>query len=495
MEECVQCGKVPSPGNVDCVECLRTLTVGGPAPRHEVPEVSPGTVIDGKWRIERPLGEGGMGAVFVARDLELDRDVALKLLSRALVGDDASQRRFEREARLTASLDHPNIVPIYAVGAFEGRPFLVMKLVLGRPLQTLLAERRGPWDWPSARAVLAPLLDGLGFVHARGLVHRDVKPNNVVVDATGHVTLLDFGLVKVAEEGLTTPGQMVGTWRFMAPEQMFGDRVVDARADLYAVGLIAHRLLCGALPFKGDAATVARAKLEERLRPARELNPRVSPPVEAVLQRVLRATPTERHDNAAAFLEDLDHAFGTPAMAPRRPRLLWAAGALGSVAAAAVLTAWATARPGTASVSTPPAPTVVSARAGAPDEQPRPPDDEVPTAPVRQPGTNGPASPGVAPVQVAPPTPTAQAAPRPTAPRRATSEARGRIIVITRAAGSSAFADVEVDGVPHGETPAQLELSPGRHTVRVSRSGFVASTRVVTVRSGRTEKLVIELTP
>ena len=210
-----------------------------------------GTLFAGRYLLRTHLGDGGMASVFAAEDTLLARNVAVKVL-RGSSGATVAADRFLHEARALASLDFPHLVPLYDAGWHDGAPFLVMKLLSGRTLRDLLRDGRG---LPMTRSlvIVSQVLKALGHIHRRGLVHRDVKPENVFVAHDDHVTLVDLGIAYDARHDLTTPGQpVVGTPRYMSPEQAKGDHG-DARSDLYAVGLLLFEAMTGRSPFAGVA--------------------------------------------------------------------------------------------------------------------------------------------------------------------------------------------------------------------------------------------------
>jgi TolB-like protein/tRNA A-37 threonylcarbamoyl transferase component Bud32 len=207
-----------------------------------------------RYRIERPLGEGGMGLVFEAVDVELKRRVAIKLI-RYEREDDEARARFMREARAAAALTHPNACQLYEVSEHEGQPFLVLELLDGEPLSARLA--REPIPLGELAGLMLPLMDVVAAFHREGLVHRDLKPSNIFLTSRG-VKLLDFGLARRVDRGdavtttlLTSPGAVTGTMRYMAPEQITGDPI-DARADVFALGVLMYEMLTGRIPFDAE---------------------------------------------------------------------------------------------------------------------------------------------------------------------------------------------------------------------------------------------------
>jgi serine/threonine protein kinase len=218
-------------------------------------ETTTGTVLSSRYRLEHPLGEGGMGRLFAAVDQQLGRRVAIKLI-REDVDEPSSRDRFLREARAAAVLSHPNACQLFEVGEHDGFPFLVMELLDGESLSTRL--ERGPMSQEEAADVILPLMDALSAFHKAGLIHRDLKPANVFLTTQG-VKLLDFGLARrtqrsdaVTAPALTVPGAISGTMRYMAPEQLTGDPV-DARTDVFGVGVMLYEMLTGSVPFGRDS--------------------------------------------------------------------------------------------------------------------------------------------------------------------------------------------------------------------------------------------------
>src|SRR4051794_275013 len=191
-----------------------------------------------------------MGVVYCATQLRLDRPVALKLIAAGHAADGEFRQRFEREARLTASLDHPNVIPVYAAGEEDGRPYLVMRLVRGTDLHALL-RREGRLAPGRAAAIVAQVASALDAAHAAGLVHRDVKPANVLLDGDDHVYLTDFGLTRLtsSDTRITETGRWLGTVEYASPEQLRGERC-DARSDVYALACVLFTALCGEPPFQ-----------------------------------------------------------------------------------------------------------------------------------------------------------------------------------------------------------------------------------------------------
>jgi eukaryotic-like serine/threonine-protein kinase len=302
--------------------------------------VSVPSVGGGRYRLERPLGHGGMASVHLARDAELDRPVAVKVLAESLAGDTAFRKRFLREARLAARLSHPNVVAVYDAGDEDGgRPYIVMEYVDGTTL-----EGRGPLPPREAVALAVQACHGLAHAHAAGLVHRDVKPHNLLLRTDGTLKVADFGIARAAEAtALTQVGTVLGTAAYLAPEQAAGEEVTAA-ADIYSLGAVLYELLAGRPPY--EPASLADFADRPEIRPVSELAPRVPRHVEDAVMRSLARNPAYRPASADALARDLGDRPTAPtrvapaAPAPRRSRWWLAvpvAAAIGAVAAAAVL--------------------------------------------------------------------------------------------------------------------------------------------------------------
>jgi hypothetical protein len=250
-----------------------------------------------------------MGDVYLGYEEALRRRVAIKVLPAELAGDCGFVRRFHAEATAVARLEHPNVVPVYSIGQDGGYHFFVMQYVEGESLEERLAHG-GVLPVPVAVAVLEQCLAGLGATHKAGLVHRDVKPENILLDGkAGRVLVADFGLVRNTRDGAghTTTGVILGTMDYIAPEQARG-QAVDGRADLYALGAVAYRMLSGQLPFQADTPSALLFKhAYERPRPLREVAPRVPNWLAAVVERLMAKDPADRYQTAADALDDLRH--------------------------------------------------------------------------------------------------------------------------------------------------------------------------------------------
>jgi hypothetical protein len=264
----------------------------------------------GRYRIPALLGAGGMGAVYRAVDPQLGREVALKQPHFDGPAADVKRRmeRFQREARAAAGVLHPHVCPIFDVGEHEGRPFVVMALVEGQSLAQRLASHPGPLDVGTAVTLARQVLDGLGAVHGRGTVHRDVKPANILLDAAGRPFLSDFGLARpeTPNTPFTSEGVILGTPFYMAPEQAAGhaDRV-GPWTDLYAVGVVLYEMLTGVRPFQATGAAVLAQILRDEPVPPRTLRPGLDAGLEAIVLRAMHKDPGQRFPDAGAFAEAL----------------------------------------------------------------------------------------------------------------------------------------------------------------------------------------------
>jgi serine/threonine-protein kinase len=324
--------------------------------------------VGGRYRIERPLGHGGMASVYLGRDTELERPVAIKLLAENLAGDDEFRRRFVREARLAARLSDPNVVSVYDAGEDDGRPYIVMEHVDGETFADLVA-RRGRLKPDEARALAAQVASGLAHAHEAGLVHRDIKPQNLILRRDGTVKIADFGIARAAETTITQTGTVLGTAAYLAPEQAMGEEVTAA-ADVYSLGAVLYELLTGRPPFEFESlADLADRQQRMEITPVRELAPDVPPELEDVVMRCLARNPAYRPASAGELARLLSGGEAatqplhppTAVQASARPwledrRKLWLALA-GVVALAAILLAVAFAGRGSHSSSPPPKPT------------------------------------------------------------------------------------------------------------------------------------------
>lgn len=275
-----------------------------------------GRLLVGRYRLNRPIASGGMAEVWEATDETLARRVAVKLLHPHLGRDDSFVRRFRAEAVAAARLAHPSIVSVYDTFSADGMEAIVMELVVGTTMRADL-DQHGPMRLEAVLAIGTQVADALGAAHASGLVHRDVKPANILLSADGRVLVTDFGIAKAAEgNDLTSAGAMVGTAKYLAPEQVEGGPI-DGRADLYALGVVLYEALTGVAPFaeETDAAT-AMARLHRYPTEPRRLRPEIPPATEAVVMQAMSRRPEDRFASAAAMRAALLAAGADPGRAP-----------------------------------------------------------------------------------------------------------------------------------------------------------------------------------
>jgi len=507
--ECLKC-HTPLPDNSKfCFACGADQTGGGTATSTSAElqglQVRLQRIVEGKYKIERMVGKGGMGAVFLAQDLTLDREVAIKVLPPDISQDPKVIQRFQQEAKTAAKLDHTNIIPIYRVESEGGLNYFVMKYIAGTSLEDVLEQHKQTLTADYIQRVLWEAACALGHAHQRGIVHRDVKPANIMFDHDGRVMLTDFGISKAlqAASGFTGTGMIIGTPHYMAPEQAKGQQV-DGRADQYSMGVVGYRMITGQLPFGGDSVhTILYKHIFEPAPRTSSIRQDMPPHLSESISRALAKEPEQRYPT----MED----FAT-AVWPEQPVSAPTKGAKGSAT---------TRRPpprtrGPVTADTPTevtnAPTTPIPRsgmkvgAGAPkksraglfvgvavlavagvggylalaDKQ-----SAAPPPPVSQPTQTTRAP--VETVRVtAPPPPVTQTTPRRQSPPRQTtpppSAGQGFITVNTEPPST-----VFIDGREAGSTPVvEFGVSIGRHTIRVERPGFKTKSETVDVGANAT---------
>src|SRR5829696_5327790 len=241
-----------------------------------MPSLAPDTLVDGRYRVIGRIGSGGMADVYEAEDTQLGRRIALKLLYRRFAEDAEFVERFRREASSAAGLSHPNVVQVFDRGEWDSTYYIAMELLEGRNLKEVVRDH-GALDPALAVDIVLQILKAARFAHRRGVVHRDIKPHNVIVDQEGRAKVTDFGIARAGASDMTETGSIMGTAQYLSPEQAQG-HPVDARSDLYSIGVLLYELLTGVVPFDADSpVTIALKHVSETPIPPSELVPGVSP--------------------------------------------------------------------------------------------------------------------------------------------------------------------------------------------------------------------------
>jgi eukaryotic-like serine/threonine-protein kinase len=275
-----------------------------------MPELSSGTLIDGRYRVLSRLGSGGMADVFLAEDEQLGRKVALKLLHRRFSEDQAFVERFRREAQSAAGLQHPNVVSVYDRGSYDGTYYIAMEYLPGRSLKQLIRDE-APLDPVRAIDITIQILKAARFAHRHGVIHRDLKPHNVIVDDSGHVKVTDFGIARAGASDMTETGSIMGTAQYLSPEQAQG-HAVSAGSDLYAVAVVLYEMLTGRVPFDGEAAvTIALKHVSEAPTAPTRINAAIPSELEQVVMWGLNKNAADRPRDADQFIAALEAARGS----------------------------------------------------------------------------------------------------------------------------------------------------------------------------------------
>ncbi|HTX32991.1 MAG TPA: Stk1 family PASTA domain-containing Ser/Thr kinase [Solirubrobacteraceae bacterium] len=272
-----------------------------------IPEVGSGTLIDGRYRILSRVGSGGMADVFCAEDQQLGRRVALKLLHRRFSEDPGFVERFRREAQAAAGLQHPNVVSVYDRGDYEGIYYIAMEYLPGRSLKQVIREE-APIEPVRAIDMTLQILKAARFAHRHGVIHRDLKPHNVIVDDAGHVKVTDFGIARAGASDMTETGSIMGTAQYLSPEQAQG-HAVSASSDVYSVAVVLYELLTGRVPFDAESAvTIALKHVSEAPTAPTSVNPQIPPELEQIVLWGLNKNPADRPKDADQFIAALEAA-------------------------------------------------------------------------------------------------------------------------------------------------------------------------------------------
>ncbi len=451
------------------------------APEHTVViHVAPGEVLDGRWRLETRVGQGAMGSVFRGRDLTTNELVAVKILAPEHCRKPKVVARFEREAGQLTRLRHPNLVAFHGHGRRGVLPFIVMEFLDGLTLSEVL-ERHGPRiGLAETVAIVKQIAAGLSFLHSQGLVHRDIKPQNVFLASRGRVTILDLGVVRdVANPGLTRPGAMVGTPYYMSPEQILGVEDIDQRTDVYALAAVTFELLTGRPPYLGNNNFEVLYGHKNSPPPsATELVPSVPARVSQVIVRGLAKRREERSGDVLHFIADLEANAGVRKIDlaqafdvshPERTRVT-----------RGTRTAAKAPPPPLATDSVPEAANsdIRSVPAAREEEEQHTVVlrlDDAPRAEPEPPPASAPEPPPAPPVE-APPPPNA-----------------GQLRVVVTARGRAESANIFVAGRPQGTSPRTLTLSAGPHQVRIELAGYLTVERWAVVTPGGAANLRVFL--
>ena len=491
--ECFRC-HTPIPGNSRfCLSCGADVSGGdGLTSTSSVDIVRERLqrIIEGKYRLERLLGKGGMGQVFLAHDLTLEREVAIKVLPPDVAQDDQVVRRFQQEAKTAAKLDHPNIIPIYRVESEGGLNYFVMKYISGTSLEDLL-DKKEPLPVPEIQRILWEAACALGHAHQRGVVHRDVKPANIMFDHDGRVMLTDFGISKAlqAATGLTATGMIIGTPHYMAPEQGKGG-AVDGRADQYSLGVVGYRMITAELPFSGDSVhTIIYKHIYEEPPLASTKRPGIPASLTMAISRALVKEPDQRfptmEDFATAVWPEQPVASPARSRGPARPRSRATADAPTEITGAPTTplpAAKARRRRSRAPVVI--GLVVVAAGVGGYLMLGR--EETAPRSPLPAPSVDTVRIQDTVRVPV----------PRRPAPAKPREQALVAVAQGFLTIAADPFGEVYIDGVDAGQTPlVEYAVRPGRHTIRIEHAGFKTITESVQVDASNTVRKRYTLLP
>jgi beta-lactam-binding protein with PASTA domain/cytochrome c556 len=294
-----------------------------------MPDAVLGSLVDGRYKVVSRLGAGGMADVYLAEDQQLGRKVALKLLHRRFAEDPGFVERFRREAQAAAGLQHPNVVAVYDRGAYDGTYYIAMEYLPGRTLKRLIRDE-APLDPVRAIDITIQILKAARFAHRRGVIHRDLKPHNVIVDESGHAKVTDFGIARAGASDMTETGSILGTAQYLSPEQAQG-HTVSASSDLYAIAVVLYEMLTGRVPFDAEqAVTIALKHVSEAPTAVTAINPSAPAELEQVVMWALNKNPADRPQDADQFIAALEHAKAaiTSGQAGQRTAAIAAVGAM-----------------------------------------------------------------------------------------------------------------------------------------------------------------------
>ena len=271
--------------------------------------LSKGQVINERYEILKSIGEGGMANVYLAHDKILDRDVAIKVLRGDLENNEKFIRRFQREAKSVSDLSHPNIVEVYDVGEEDGQHYIVMEYIDGKTLKQLI-QKRGALTVPEVIDIMAQLTDGLAQAHDAYIIHRDIKPQNIMILDNGMIKITDFGIaMSMNATQLTQTNSVMGSVHYLPPEQASG-KGATTKSDIYSAGILMYELLTGSVPFKGDnAVEIALKQMKEKIPSIRRQNPLIPQSVENIVLKATAKNPKNRYDNIHEMHEDIIHAM------------------------------------------------------------------------------------------------------------------------------------------------------------------------------------------
>ena len=320
-----------------------------------------GSLVDGRYKVVARLGAGGMADVYLAEDQQLGRKVALKLLHRRFAENEGFVERFRREAQAAAGLQHPNVVGVYDRGSYDDTYYIAMEYLPGRTLKRLILDE-APLDPVRSIDIAIQILKAARFAHHHGVIHRDLKPHNVIVDDSGHIKVTDFGIARAGASDMTETGSILGTAQYLSPEQAQG-HAVSSSSDLYSIGVVLYEMLTGRVPFDAEqAVTIAIKHVSEAPTAPTAINPQIPPELEQVVMWAMNKNPADRPQDADQFITALEHARAAIVAGAAGQRT--AAMAAVSALAGAGVGAAATATPASAAGGSPPPPVLLPPSVG-----------------------------------------------------------------------------------------------------------------------------------